>query len=501
MEIQFQNLGPEKWHAQILLAPLCKGEDFLGRHPQLDKACPWLAVAPALRDFRGEKGELTLLHGHPELPIPRVLAIGLGESAKTDLDVLRGAIAAAVVRCRELGMESLLLPYPLLASLPGGSLRVVEEAVYAALTGLFRFIALKTDAKEIKQDPRWLAVGFEEQEDAEPCRQAARRGESSANAVILARTLDSMPSNMLYPQTLADKAQELADACGFDCIILDESRLAEEGMGCLLAVGSGSVHPPRLIVLEHAPKDHENDKPIIFVGKGLTFDSGGLCLKPAANMWEMKSDMSGAAAVLAAIDALAAEGTPRRIIGILACAENMPDGKAFRPGDVLKSSSGMTVEVLNTDAEGRLALCDALSYAQKKWSPAGVVDIATLTGACAVALGSNLAGLFCDDDRLVENIEANGTVIGENFWRLPLWEPYMKDLDSEIADIAHTASRIGGAITAALFLKKFMAPEIPWAHLDIAGVDWNAKAKVGAPAGPTGFGTRTLLELGRGGLK
>ena len=286
----------------------------------------------------------------------------------------------------------------------------------------------------------------------------------------------------------------------FELLLL--SRVLLGGVsGALLAVGQGSARPPRLVVLEHAPEGHEKDKPLILVGKGITFDSGGISLKPAANMQQMKCDMTGAADVLAAIATLAEEDAPRRVIGLLACAENMPDGRATRPGDVVRSAGGDTVEITNTDAEGRLVLCDALAYAQKQWTPAAMVDIATLTGACAVALGTELAGLFCDDTDLAERIRAAGGVGGENYWRLPLWQPYAEQLKSEVADICHTGPREGGAINAALFLKHFVREGVRWAHLDIAGVDWNAKKSPLCPVGASGFGARTLLELARGGVQ
>ena len=265
-------------------------------------------------------------------------------------------------------------------------------------------------------------------------------------------------------------------------------------------MGQGSARPPRLIVLEHAPEGHEQEKPLVLVGKGITFDTGGICLKPAANMHAMKGDMSGAAAVLATLVACAGDELPRRVVGIMACAENMPGGNAMRPGDVVRAASGDTVEIQNTDAEGRLALCDALDYAQKQWTPAAVVDIATLTGACAVALGTQVAGLFCDDDALAEHIRAAGAVGGENYWPLPLWKGYEDNLKSEVADICHMGPREGGAIHAALFLKHFVREGVRWAHLDIAGVDWATKKTALCPVGSTGFGARTLLELARGGV-
>lgn len=501
MEIRFQNLGPEQWKAEVLLAPVCEGEAVLEQCPQIDRAAPWLVIAPALRDVKGKKGELALLHGHKDLPVPRALAVGLGPREKLDLGGVRKALAAAVQFCRRQGYASLLLPESALAGLPGGRERLVEECVCAAQLALYRFTALKKPDAEEPADPQWLALGFDGEEVPDGFQAAARRGENAAAAVRLARDLATTPSNLLYPQALAEKAQELSRDAGFVCSVLDEEALEREGMGCLLAVGQGSRRPPRLVVVEHAPKGHEQDKPLILVGKGITFDSGGISLKPAAHMYQMKSDMTGAATVLATVTALAREGAPRRVIGLLTCAENMPDGGAVRPGDVVRAANGDTVEIQNTDAEGRLALCDALAYAQKTWTPAAVVDIATLTGACAVALGTGLAGLFCDDADLAERIRAAGGACGEDFWPLPLWQPYAEQLKSQVADICHIGPREGGAINAALFLRHFVQEGVRWAHLDIAGVDWAAKTTPLCPEGPTAFGARILLELARGGVQ
>ncbi len=500
MDIRFQNLGPEQWKGDVLLAPVCQGES-LTQSPQLDKAAPWLAVAPALRDFRGREGELALLHGHPDLPVPRVLAVGLGPREKVDCTRIRKAVAAAVQFCRKRGWASVVLPEPLLAVLPGGRERLVEECVCAALLALHRCDALKKPDPDEPAAPQWLAVAFDGQAVPDAAQAAARRGENAAWAVGLARDLAAAPPNLLSPVLLAERAQELAKEKGFTCTVLDEEALRSEGMGCLLAVGQGSARPPRLIVLEHAPAGHEQDKPLILVGKGITFDSGGICLKPAANMHQMKADMTGAAAVLATLAALAGEGAPRRVVGLLTCADNMPGGAAMRPGDVVRAANGDSVEIQNTDAEGRLALCDALVYAQKHWTPAAVVDIATLTGACAVALGTQLAGLFCDDTDLAERIRAAGGACGEEYWPLPLWKPYAEALKSEVADICHMGPREGGAINAALFLQHFVQEGVRWAHLDIAGVDWAAKATPLTPVGPTAFGARTLLNLARGGVQ
>lgn len=500
MDIRFQCNGPAQWKADVMVVLFCKGERLPGVAPCVDAAAPWLAVSPALRDAHGDKDELTMLYGHPDLPIPNVLAVGLGARENVDVHDVRKALGAALRRCRAAGAISVLIPEPVLATLPGGRERLVEEAVYASLLGLYRLSGLKKPVPEEKRDPEWLAVGFEGAFVPDGGQAAARRGERAADAVRLARTLANTPANLLGPADLAEKAQSLAVERGLACTVLNEDDLREQGLRCLLAVGQGSARPPRLVVLEHAPEGHAQEKPLILVGKGITFDSGGISLKPGANMHTMKCDMTGAAIVLSVLAAAAEERTPRRVIGIMACAENMPGGHAMRPGDVPIAANGDSVEIQNTDAEGRLVLCDALSYAQKHWTPAAIVDIATLTGACAVALGQEVAGLFCDDSALRERLQASATLGGEAFWPLPLWKNYKENMKSDVADICHIGPREGGAIHAALFLQHFIQNGVRWAHLDIAGVDWASKTGPLTVAGGTAFGTRTLLELVRGGV-
>lgn len=495
MEIRFQNEDPRKWQAPVMLVFMC--EDDRSIHETCANVCPWLETAPGLKDFSAKKGELALVYGPENAHIPRVLLLGLGKKEEVTPDTLRSSMGEGMKKCRKCGFSGALLPAQALGVFAGGRDRLIEECVCAALLGLYRFTELKTDTTDLPKDPDWLAIGFDNDSTAEA---SARKGETAANAVIMARNLDNLPGNRLYPESFALHAIELAQKYGFKCEVMDQEALAQADMGCILAVGQGSVHPPRLIVLEHAPAGHEEDKPLILIGKGITFDSGGLCLKPPQNMLQMKCDMSGAAAVLAVITALAQEQVGRRVIGILACAENMPDGKAFRPGDVVTAANGQSVEVINTDAEGRLVLCDAIAWVQKQWTPAAIVDIATLTGACAVALGTDLAGLFCDDPDLAARIEAQGKAVGENYWQMPLWAPYKEQLKSDVADIKHTGAREGGAIVAALFLQNFVKKGQLWAHLDIAGVDWAKNGPLCAE-GASGFGVRTLLALARGGVE
>lgn len=496
MDIKLVDASSESWKAQVIIAPVCEGENLCEKNPELEKACPWLAIAPALRDFHAEKGEIGIFYGHPELALPRVMCLGLGKREEVTPGRLRDAFASASRKCESLKLENALVSISFLTGFNGGVLRLVEECVYAFMLGLYDF-SLKSEKKGQYLKELQLAAVEEDGEIA----QAVNRAETSAWAIALARDLDNLPGNMLYPELLALRANELALAHGFKCEIFDRERLEELGAGCLLAVGQGSSHPPRLIELEYCSPGHEKDRPLVLVGKGITFDSGGLCLKPPASMNQMKCDMSGAAACLATIAGAARSKLEIRLAAILPCAENMPDGGAYRPGDVLTSLDGQTVEVINTDAEGRLGLADALSYACKNYEPCAIIDIATLTGACAVALGKELAGLFSDDEKLAALIASIGEVVGENYWRLPLWHGYEDSLKSKIADISHTASREGGAITAALFLKNFVKSDFAWAHLDIAGVDWQSKGTAMCPEGATGFGTRTLLEIARRGFK
>ncbi len=503
MDIRFQAGGPALWKGATLLTFACKGENPVAlsqEHDYLTQCASWFTIAPGLADFSGNAGELALFHGHPEQPVPRVIAIGMGARDSFTLTTFRKGVAAALSRCRELGIMSVLIPLPALLPLPGDATRLVEEASAAAYLGLYRFTALRTPSDDDKKDPDWLAFAFMEESVPDAYHAAARRGQYAAEGIALARDLANSPPNVMTPMTVAERAQHVAKAHSMQCTIYNEAALKEMGCHTMLAVGQGSAQDTCMVVLEHAPKGHEHDEPIIFVGKGLTFDSGGISLKPAPNMHTMKSDMSGAAAVLGAMHSAGQLNVERRIIAILACAENMPDGNSMRPGDVVTSFSGKTVEILNTDAEGRLVLCDALSFAQKQWKAAFIVDIATLTGACSIALGKDIAGLFSDDAALAAEIEAIGAVVGEPFWRLPLWEPYKEGLKSPVADIAHLGPREGGAINAAMFLKAFINEETRWAHLDIAGTDWESKKTALSPVGAIGFGVRTLLELMRGAV-
>ena len=323
--------------------------------------------------------------------------------------------------------------------------------------------------------------------------RAARRGRIIGEHCNIARQLDNEPGNALTPSVFANRLAEIARSGGLSAEVLDHHELERLGMGMLLGVGRGSAEPPRLVAIRYEPAGAPASPVLGLVGKGITFDTGGISIKPAADMDRMKDDMAGGAAVACAMCALAELKAPIRVIGVIPIAENMPGGRAIRPGDVLKSASGKTVEIINTDAEGRLILGDALWYAQQLGAT-HLVDIATLTGAISIALGKITSGLFGTPASFVEHVRATAERAGDRCWPLPLFDEYKDQLRSEIADMINTGGRLGGAITAALFLKEFTGG-LPWIHLDIAGTAWTEENKPFMPKGPTGVGVRTLVEL------
>jgi leucyl aminopeptidase len=328
---------------------------------------------------------------------------------------------------------------------------------------------------------------------------AARRDfadmEKVAEGVFFTRDLVSEPANVIFPKSLAAEAKKLTKL-GVKVQVLGIAEMRKLGMGALLGVGQGSAHESQLLIMRWDGAGTRGKgkaaAPVAFVGKGVTFDTGGISIKPAANMEDMKWDMGGAGAVIGAMRALAGRKAKANVIGVCALVENMPSGTAQRPGDIVTSMSGQTIEVINTDAEGRLVLADALWYVQEKFKPRAIVDLATLTGAIIIALGHEYAGLFANDDKLSEKLTAAGTAVGEGLWRLPLGDAYDKAIDSDAADMKNVGNRAGGSITAAQFLQRFIKKGTPWAHLDIAGVAWASKGKSTVPKGGTGFGVRLL---------
>jgi leucyl aminopeptidase len=372
---------------------------------------------------------------------------------------------------------------------------VVESVVVGALLGLYRFDAWKAERspKAIDQLTLLVAAG-----DAAKAAKAADAGRIVGEAVCLARDLGNEPGNKATPSYLAEQARRIAEAEGLAIDVLEESDMERLGMGALLGVSRGSQEPAKLIVLTYEPKGPKGRRDTVaLVGKGLTFDSGGISIKPGAKMEDMKFDMCGGAAVLASMQAAARLKVPVRVVGLVPSSENLPDGASYKPGDILRAMNGVTIEIRNTDAEGRLILADALSYATTKLKPRpkALIDLATLTGACVIALGDQCAGLVSSDDALAAKVAAAGDRSGDLAWRLPLKPGYRKQLESPYADISNLGVTAGaGALTAAAFLERFTGG-LPWAHLDIAGVAWTEKQNGILRKGATGFGVRLLARL------
>src|SRR5438067_4644727 len=427
------------------------------------------------------------------LPVPAgklaaraVVLVGLGDKKTVSADRLRRAAAAVVRR----SPKAKTVATTLLDAVPSGGDRAAAAQALAegAVLGAYKFLRYKqqSDAPALE---RLIVLG---KKDA-AVRPALDRGVAVAGAVAWARDLVNEPAGAMTPRQLAAEARRAAEQGGLDIEVLDEVEIANQGLGGLLGVSLGSDQPPRLVKLTYTPKGKATGT-VALVGKGITFDSGGLSLKTADGMETMKTDMSGAAAVIGAMSVLRAAGVQARVIGFVPTTENMPGGRAIKPGDVLKIRNGKTVEVLNTDAEGRLILADGLSLAVEE-APDAIIDLATLTGACVVALGMKMAGLMGNDEGWIGQVRGAADRAGESVWPLPLPEEYRKDLDSEIADLKNiTGNRGGGALTAGLFLSEF-AGEVPWAHLDIAGPARASGDDGYIAKGGTGFGVRTLVEV------
>ncbi len=440
--------------------------------------------------FRGKADETVFLAAGGDRP--HVLAVGTGDEDPPGTDRLRRAAGLAVRAARERRLASVALHLPDGAGDdPAGRVQAAAEGL---VLGDWSFDELRDpDAEDARPTPPGRVVV---RAGALPAGApaAADRGGRIARAQNWTRGLVARPGNVATPSFLAARAEELADRFGLEVEAWGPERMRREGFGAHLSVARGSDEEPRFLIVRHEGADED---PAVLVGKGVTFDSGGISLKPAEGMEEMKYDMAGGAAVLGALRAAADLGLERRVVGLVPCAENLPSGRALKPGDVIRGVSGRSIEVVNTDAEGRLLLSDALAYADGL-GPRAVVDLATLTGACVVALGHHAVGLMSPDDGLADALIEAGRRTGERAWRLPLWDEYRDELDSEVADIRNSGGRAAGAITAGKFLQTFVG-EARWAHLDVAGTAWAEEDRPYQPEGATGVGVRLLVEwLGTG---
>ena len=447
-------------------------------------------------DLTGKAGQWRMQYGMPGVASARVLLVGCGPQAAFDERRYRQMVTTALGVLADAPVKTALLCIAGLVPTTRDTAWSVREAVVAASASLYRFDQTLSEKAPRPALKRLALQASDEKADA--LNEALEAGVAIADGTALARDLANLPGNICTPTYLAEQAQAMAKGGkGLKATVLEQEAMAKLGMGALLSVARGSRQPPKLIALEYSG-GKKRQKPIVLVGKGLTCDSGGGSIMPAAQMDEMKYDMCGGAAVLGALQAVAALKLPLNVVAVVPASENMPDGDANKPGDVVTSLSGLTIEVLNTDAEGRLILCDALTWAERTYKPELVVDVATLTGACVIALGKHAAGLLGNDQPLVDALLAAGEESGDRAWQLPLWEAYEEQLKSNFADLANVGGREAGTVTAALFLARFMKKQ-RWAHLDIAGVAWEGGAKKGATGRPVALLTQFLIDRARHG--
>ncbi len=493
MQIEFQAGNYAEIACDLIAFPVY--EDETADAPEiktLDKAARGLVAAMlASGEFKPELHRTAMLHTPPGLKARRLLLVGGGK--KKELTLARAReMAGTALRQARTALSTHVAFVCRSEYGAGDAARVVTEG---ALYGNYESDIYKTRDKEGRDVERFVIAGISPK-NSEEAAEAIRRGTVLGDATNFARTLANEPSNVMTPSQLAQRTAEVGARAGLEVQTLDRDEMEKLGMNTLLAVARGSEEPPKMIILRikgRSGRKAGKGPLYALVGKGVTFDSGGISIKPAEKMEDMKADMAGGAAVVGAMVALAQLKPRREVIGIVPAVENLPSGKASRPGDVVKSYLGKTVEIINTDAEGRLILADALAYA-RTLGATNLVDIATLTGACVVALGMVNAGVMGTDQNTIDRLRNNCGVTGEKLWQLPIDEEYRKAIKSEIADMKNVGNRWGGAITAAKFLQEF-AEDTPWVHLDIAGVELDHDGRPFAAKGATGFGVRTLVQL------
>lgn len=442
-------------------------------------------------EFEGKLNQAVLLHASGRTPAKRILLVGLGKKKDARVDYVRQAMGTAVKRVRQAGASSFVTCLHG-EDLPKASvIELAQALVEGAILGTYQFTEYLSEKKAGAKPVARLTILAADAWQVDDLKEGARRGAAAAEAAMLVRDLCNHPSNVMTPTRVAAEAKKIGRERNVRVKILERAQAERLGMGAFLGVARGSHEPPKFIVLEYAGS-RRNGKPVVIVGKTITFDTGGISLKPSENMEQMKADMTGGAEVLATVRAASRLRLPIHLIGILPATENMPGGRAIKPGDILRSMSGKTIEVQNTDAEGRLILADGLAYAARL-KPAAVIDIATLTGACVVALGQFAVGMLGNDEQLKRSVREAGLKAGERVWEMPLWEEYFEQLKSDVADMRNIGGRGGGMITAAVFLSKFIGDH-PWVHLDIASTDWSERERAYLPKGPTGIGTRLLIQ-------
>ena len=498
MEFSVKSGNPEKQRCGCIVIGVFEPRKLSAAGKALDKASGGFLTTLLRRgDLAGRAGQTLLTHGVPNILSERVLLVGCGKEREFDVNTYRKAVATAA---RALGDTGATDAVSYLTELPLKGHDIywkVRDSVQTTADTLYLFDQLKTSKDKPRRPLRKLVLNVPGRRDLGDGERGIRDGMAIAAGMKLAKDLGNLPGNICTPAYLAEQARGLKkQSRKLHVEVLEEAEMEKLGMGSLLSVARGSRQPAKLIVMDYRG-GHKGDKPVVLVGKGVTFDAGGISLKPGQAMDEMKFDMCGAASVLGALAACAQLGLPLNVVGIVPATENLPDGQATKPGDIVTSMSGQTIEVLNTDAEGRLILCDALTYAER-FKPAAVIDVATLTGACVIALGKHAAGLLSNHGPLAAELLNCGTTAGDRCWELPLWDDYQPQLDSNFADMANIGGREAGTITAACFLSRF-TKDYHWAHLDIAGVAWNQGKEKGATGRPVPLLMQFLL--GRAGKK
>ena len=489
MEFSIKAGTPEKQKTGCVVVGIFEPRRLSDAASALDRAAQGRIKAIVRQgDFEGKLNSTLLLPAIEGVAARRVLLLGLGKPADFGARQLRDAVRAAVRALGESGTEDALF---YVAELNVQGRNAGWNALQFAMAGgdaSYRFDALKTKNNQRRRLQLGLGVMGKPNRAVEA---GLVQGSALADGMSLAKDLGNLPSNICTPSYLARTATELAKQYKLRCQVLDRTDMEKLRMGALLAVTKGSREPPKFIVLQYQGGDRKA-KPVALVGKGITFDTGGISIKPSAEMDEMKYDMSGAGSVLGTIKAVAQMGLPINVVGVIPSCENMPGGAAIKPGDIVTSMSGQTIEILNTDAEGRLILCDALTYVER-FEPAAVIDIATLTGACVIALGAVASGLYANDEQLAEHLLAAGQESGDRAWRMPLWDDYQEQIKSPFADMANIGGRPAGSVTAACFLARF-AENYRWAHLDIAGTAWRSGKDKGSTARPVPMLTTFLMQ-------
>jgi leucyl aminopeptidase len=497
VEFSIRALAPERAKTACLVLGVFKGKtaaqaELTPAARRVDRAAQGaLRAVLAQGDLSGRAGATTLLRQLPGLAAERVLLVGLGEKDEFKEGSYRDVIRSVANALKDLGVREATL-YLIGHTLPSHDIAWnVRQATLGLREAVYVFDQLKTQKKSPPPALAEITLALPTGSVPTPASRALREAVATADGAALAKTLGNLPSNICTPTYLANEAKKLARQYKLRLEVLERRDMERLGMGALVSVTKGSHQPPKLIVL-HYHGGPKSKKPVVLVGKGVTFDTGGISLKPGAEMDEMKFDMSGAASVLGTLRALAGMKAPVNVIGIVPAVENMPGGGASKPGDVVTTLSGQTVEILNTDAEGRLILCDALTYAER-FSPELIVDIATLTGACVIALGHVVSGLFANDDKLAASLRAAGDEAWDRVWPMPLWEDYQEQLRSNFADMANIGGRPAGSVTAACFLARFTRKQ-RWAHLDIAGVAYKGGREKGSTGRPVPLLVRFVLR-------